>query len=122
MYVLFRKLSYVKGIYQAQYNDKANDCHGTHSQPTCRIIADMENDCPSCPSCSCHRYWLSGRSAEQLVILRRLYSNIKKEESCRGLGLMAGYDEHDNEPSVSKMAPELLSGRATISLRVSELS
>ena len=122
MYILFRKLSYVKGIYQAQYNDMANDCHRTHSQPTCRIIADLENDCPSCLSCSCQRYWLSGRSAAHLVILRRLYSNTKKEESCRGLGLMAGYDDRDNEPSVSRMAPELLSGRATISWRVSWLS
>jgi hypothetical protein len=35
---------------------------------------------------------------------------------------VAGYDEPDNEPSVSRMAPELLSGRATISWRVAGLS
>jgi len=65
MSILFRKLSYLKDIYQAQYNVRANDCHGTHSQPTCGIIAALENDCPSCLSCSCHRYWLSGPSAAQ---------------------------------------------------------
>jgi len=46
----------------------------------------------------------------------------KKKESCRGLGLVAGYDEPDNEPSVSRMPPELMSGRATTSLRVSGFS
>jgi len=45
-----------------------------------------------------------------------------KKESCWSLGLVAGYDEPNNEPSVSRIAPELLSGRATISLRVSGLS
>ena len=78
--IFLRKLSYLKGIYQVHYNERANDCHGTPFQPTCRIIADLENDCPSCRSCFCHRYQLSGSSATQLVFLRRLYSNIKKKK------------------------------------------
>jgi hypothetical protein len=49
-------------------------------------------------------------------------ATLKRKESCRGLSLVAGYDEPDNEPSVSRMAPELLSGRATISLPLSGLS
>ena len=54
--------------------------------------------------------------------LMKALQQHKKKESCRGLGLVASYDEPDNEPSVSRMAPELLSGRATISLRVSCVS
>jgi hypothetical protein len=54
--------------------------------------------------------------------LKKALQQHKKKESCLSLGLVAGYDKPNNEPSVSRMAPELLSGRATISLRVSGLS
>jgi hypothetical protein len=57
----FREISYLKGIFQAQDNEMAKYCLGTHFQPTVRRA----------PVARATAFWTSGGAAGFLKVLQQ---------------------------------------------------